>query len=236
VPSSNSFRFQRRPRAGSPSRAFTLVELLVVIAIIAVLAGLALPGLNHARQSSNLALCEQNLSRIGVASGLYSADHNDEIVPRFANYDAPDVVNGPGGYWYQNLRPYFGLDKNITAYKTPPFVCPADRSYNLAQFLTSCSYGYNYMVVGDAKLTLDATETPIARRRTQFPHPSQVLFAADSVKPTQTELGPDLPPDPTRHPGGMVNVLWLDGHASRLSAATDLGPGSAYYVFSETQQ
>jgi len=236
VTSSLSSRFPRRRLARAPHRAFTLIELLVAIAIVAVLAGLALPGLNYARQSSNATLCEQNLSRIGVASGLYSAEHNGEIVPRFANYDAPDVVNGPGGYWFQNLRPYCGIDKNIVAYKTPPFVCPADRSYNLTQFLTSCSYGYNYMVVGDAKLTLDADETPLARRIVQFPHPAQVLFAADSVKPTQTELGPNLTPDPARHPGGMVNVLWLDGHASRLSATTDLGPGSAYYVFSQTQQ
>ena len=42
-------------------RAFTLVELLVVISIIGLLAGLAIPVIGRAQESSNRAKCISNL-------------------------------------------------------------------------------------------------------------------------------------------------------------------------------
>jgi prepilin-type processing-associated H-X9-DG protein/prepilin-type N-terminal cleavage/methylation domain-containing protein len=227
---STPFSVRRRRFTG----AFTLVELLVTVALIAILVGLALPGLHHARQSLMTTACAQNLSRIGVANALYSGDHDGEIVPRFVPWDAPGVVNGPGGYWYQNLRPYLGLDKNTLGIPTPPFVCPADKTLNFALFQLSCSYAYNYNVVGDPDIP--TLGSPLRRRLSQFPHPADVVFAADSAAPAWVDLSPNATPDAKRHPGGAANVLWLDGHVTRLSAANDLGPGSSYYVFAQTQQ
>lgn len=66
-----------RPRSlGSPTpRAFTLVELLVVVAIISILAGLLLPALEEAIESSRRLACLSQLKQQGNAMVLYADDY-----------------------------------------------------------------------------------------------------------------------------------------------------------------
>ncbi|MFN3651537.1 MAG: prepilin-type N-terminal cleavage/methylation domain-containing protein [Armatimonadota bacterium] len=97
----------RRPEHGW-RRAFTLIELLVVIAIIAILAAILFPVFAQARGKARATACLSNLKQILTASGMYSQDYDERMVPSWLNYQPQDWR----ATWSGMLQPYmknFGI-------------------------------------------------------------------------------------------------------------------------------
>ena len=166
-------------------KLFTLIELLVVIAIIAILAGMLLPALQKARQSSLSVACADNLKNMSTASIAYTGDNNDYFVPY--QMDNATTLPPSGKYlqdsnWYFNdfLYPY--LSQSTDTDKTSVFLCPSvpvtDKKRNADGILTM-NYGFNQ----DIHLWINRTvETlPIIKSK-DVSFPSRTVSSMDSGK------------------------------------------------------
>lgn len=81
----------RHPRSSS---AFTLTELLVAALIVAVLVGLAVPGLSKARQRAVELKCMTGMRSAGAAIFAYAADYRGRLP--YAGDHQREVVTGEG--------------------------------------------------------------------------------------------------------------------------------------------
>src|SRR5262245_4188685 len=96
-------------------RAFTLIELLVVIAVIALLAGILLPAMARAKETSRAAICSNNLRQLGLAAMTYSMDFNGHL-PSFRDwlYTRPVALTSGTLFAYVKAKDVY--------------LCPTDRN------------------------------------------------------------------------------------------------------------
>ena len=66
-------------RRAAPRQGFSLLELLVVVGIIGVLAGLLLPAVQQARESSRRTQCLSNLRQVYFTFEQYAHDHGERV-------------------------------------------------------------------------------------------------------------------------------------------------------------
>lgn len=67
----------------------------MIIAVIGILAGILIPIFGRAKQQARRSQCASNLSQLGRAFGLYTADWGGV-------YPAPGGISGSFGYWVQS--------------------------------------------------------------------------------------------------------------------------------------
>lgn len=95
--------------------AFTLVELLVVITLIGFLAGLLMPAVQAARESSRRTQCINNIKQIGLALKAYEDSFRVYpagyiSTPGVGNYDQQSGDWGPGWSWLALSLPFIEQD------------------------------------------------------------------------------------------------------------------------------
>jgi prepilin-type N-terminal cleavage/methylation domain-containing protein len=89
-------------------RGFTLIELLVVIAIIAILAGLLLPSLSHAKERAIQIQCVSNYRQAGIALQMFCDEHEEQLPPGGTNslFLTQLPVYSKGGSFNRHLAYY----------------------------------------------------------------------------------------------------------------------------------
>ena len=117
---------------------FTLVEMLVVVGVIAVLAGLLLPALSHARGVGQRNKCLNNHQQLIKAMGVYAGENDGQMIMKNHGKDGD-------GYTYATVLN--GIDEG-NSYRTKAYipkevlVCPLSKevlvsSYEVESISTS---------------------------------------------------------------------------------------------------
>ncbi len=195
-------------------RGFTLVELLVVIAIIAVLAALAVPAVTRALDSSKRAACVSNLSVLGKAFHLYTAEQG--TFPQ--NTDAITQTNLQPQEWLFDLKPYLGGKSSVT-------MCPVKhmRDGKVQTFSSKrdtnlvTNYGINYWVSEGIREGGWGTTTKRRPSLVNIPHASKVGVLIDANKNWLKADADQFQYVSIVH-SGAANVLFMDGHVESLTS------------------
>ena len=160
---------------------FTLIELLVVIAVIAILAGMLLPALQHAKLKAQSILCLSNVKSIGLAFHGYFSDYSDWI-PLTTDGSGTDTTWVVQMFPYLNVKPASGTiaDRREAVRKAKIFTCPADQHASKCEFWgpRHLSYGMNYML---GTTCWENTNMPMPIKVQKVPFPTKHLLAVDSA-------------------------------------------------------
>jgi prepilin-type N-terminal cleavage/methylation domain-containing protein/prepilin-type processing-associated H-X9-DG protein len=201
----------KKPR----QKRFTLVELLVVIAVISILAGMLLPALDQALQTSYSINCTSNLKQIGQIVFLYSCDYDGYIVPGRYSTTWPNKHCWADLLWADGY-----VDFSIGADSGNLFMCPGAMD-NIGKIMyVNFNYGAN---IGMYK---DLRNQNIAKKFTDIKQTSACMLNADSklITPTVWYFSITNFNDLSSHHFFGANILYADlhvGHRETVTKITD---------------
>ncbi|MCC6661050.1 MAG: prepilin-type N-terminal cleavage/methylation domain-containing protein [Phycisphaerales bacterium] len=216
-------------------RAFSLVECLVVMSVVALLLGIALPLLGHARRTATALKCLSHLRTCGQAFEAYTADYS-QCLPFFARRTAGAAFSNGGipiGYTLQTLHWPVALRGYLSENQAEPArLCPANP---LARELFGAGGGYeeffstlssSYMLPADYWMTYAAITDPSTWRPggdINDPRFYRPVFVSEVVFPSRKGL---LLEPRAFHLGGEA----FDRGTATVSIFYELGWDKPYHV------
>lgn len=199
------------------ARAFTLMELLVVLAIVAILAGLLLPALARSKAKAQNAACTNNLRQLGLATRLYTDDHQERLPSAEILPTQPIDPQHPLPRICDALATYVGRAAGTNTNSATVFKCLADQNGRFAA--EGSSYEWNAELNGRR---MDETRTDSAfllLKPGDFSGGITNFFL--TFPPGTTPLLLDYDPFHPRPLKPGKNVVFMDGHVAPLEAPRD---------------
>jgi prepilin-type N-terminal cleavage/methylation domain-containing protein/prepilin-type processing-associated H-X9-DG protein len=207
-----------------PHRAFTLVELLVVISIIGLLAGLSMPSILNAMESSRRATCTSNLKNISQSLLLFASENNDWLPSIVTPIKTAREGGGGGVGWMSTLQIAGLLPPNVPYSQSKGkyiLMCPS--ACTAFKPLPGCANTYSMNDYAGGRDVVSGKPSDFGVKLAAIPFPAKFSIVMDgsstnnvfsgNVNPVSQLPSPVHPPTTnTKDLSVGLNVAFADGH------------------------